>query len=125
MNPQQKALLTAAWEALGPERVTRGLQASGHTWNDCCLVLATYGEPGVLARELERRWRREHHVGTLLGVRVQVVNEVVRAWDYDEGAFGAPAAAWRQLCGAQLGTWARRQRPVSTPQHIPFRGRTP
>ena len=35
MNPQQKALLTAAWEALGPEPVTRGLQASGHTWNDC------------------------------------------------------------------------------------------
>jgi len=26
MNPQQKALLTAAWEALGPERVTRGLK---------------------------------------------------------------------------------------------------
>ena len=65
MNPQQKALLTAAWEALGPERVTRGLQASGHTWNDCFLALATYGEPGVLARELKRRWRREHYVGTL------------------------------------------------------------
>ncbi len=60
MNPQQKALLTAAWEALGPERVTRGLQASGHTWNDCFLALATYGEPGVLARELERHCRREH-----------------------------------------------------------------
>ncbi len=89
MNPQQKALLTAAWEALGPERVTRGLQASGHTWNDCFLALATYGEPGGLARELERRWRREHYVGTLLGVRVQVVNEVVRAWDQDEGAFRA------------------------------------
>ena len=38
MNPQQKALLTAAWEALGPERVTRGLQAIGHTWNDCFLA---------------------------------------------------------------------------------------
>jgi hypothetical protein len=97
MNPQQKALLTAAWEALGPERVTRGLQASGHTWNDCFLALATYGEPGVLARELERRWRREHYVGTLLGVRVQVVNEVVRAWDHDEGAFRALAAAWLEL----------------------------
>jgi hypothetical protein len=124
MNPPQKALLTA-WEALGPERVTRGLQASGHTWNNCFRALATHGEPGVLARQLERRWRREHYVDTLLGVRVQVVNEVVRAWDHDEGAFRALAAAWRQLCVARLGTWARRQRPVSTPQRIPFRGRTP
>ena len=97
MNPPQKALLTAAWEALGPERVTRGLQAIGHTWNDCFLALATHGEPGVLARELERRWRREHYVGTLLGVRVQVVNEVVSAWDHDEGAFRALAAEWLEL----------------------------
>lgn len=52
MNPQQKALLTAAFEALGPERVTRGLQVSRHSWNDC----------------------REHYVGTLLDVGVPVVN---------------------------------------------------
>ncbi len=50
MNPQQKALLTVAFEALGPDRVTRGLQTSGHTWSDCFLALATCGEPGVLAR---------------------------------------------------------------------------
>ena len=97
MNPQQKALLTVAFEALGPDRVTRGLQTSGHTWSDCFLALATCGEPGVLARALDRRWRREHYVGTLLGVRVQVVNEVVRTWDHDEGAFRALAAAWLEL----------------------------
>ncbi len=49
MSPQQKALLTA-WEALGPERVTRGLQASGHTWNDCFLA------PGTMTRERSGRW---------------------------------------------------------------------
>ncbi len=97
MNPQQKALLTAAFETLGPEGVTRGLQSSGHNWNDCFLALATYGKPGVLARELDRHWRREHYVGTLLGVRVQVVNEVVRAWDHDEGAFRALASEWLEL----------------------------
>src|SRR2546422_407378 len=125
MRLEQKTLLTTAFEALGPERVTRGLEASGHSWNDCFLALAISGEPAALARDLAKRWRKEHLVGTLVGVRVQVVNEVVRAWDHDEGAFRALAAAWRQLCVAQLGTWARRQRPVSTPQHIPFRGRTP
>jgi len=37
------------------------------------------------------------HASQALGVRVQVVNEVVRAWDYDEGAFRALAAAWLEL----------------------------
>ena len=97
MSPVKKSLLTTAFEALGPERVTRGLQAHGHTWNDCFLALATHGEAGVLGREMEKRWRREHYVGTLLGVRVEVVNEVVRTWDHDEGAFRALAAEWLEL----------------------------
>ncbi len=97
MNPHQKALLTAAFEALGPERVTRGLATTEHTWNDCFLAIALYGEPGALARQLEKRWRREYFVGTLLGVRVPVVNEVVRAWDHDESTFRALAAEWLEL----------------------------
>jgi len=97
MNPQEKTLLTTAFEALGPERVTRGLQAGGHTWHDCFLALATYGAAGVLGREMEKRWRRDHFVGTLLGVPVQVVNEVVRTWDHDEGAFRALATEWLEL----------------------------
>ena len=97
MNPTEKTLLTTAFEALGPERVTRGLEATGHTWNDCFLAIALYGEPAALARQLQKRWRREHFVGTLLGVRMQVVNEVVRAWDQDESAFRALAAEWLEL----------------------------
>jgi hypothetical protein len=94
MNPIQKMLLTTAFEALGSERVTRGLTATGHSWRDCFLSLAIHGEPDALARELEKRWRKEHFVSTVLGVRVQAVNEVVRAWDHDEGAFRALAAEW-------------------------------
>jgi hypothetical protein len=97
MNPIQKTLLTTAFEALGPERVTRGLKATGHSWRDCFLSLAIDGEPDALARELEKRWRKEHFVSTLLGLRVQAVNEVVRAWDHDEGAFRALAAEWLEL----------------------------
>ncbi len=55
MNTQQKTLLTAAFDALGPERVTRGLRATGHSWSDCFLVLAIAGEPDGMARELEKR----------------------------------------------------------------------
>ena len=94
MRLEQKNLLTTAFEALGPERVMRGLEASGHSWNDCFLALAISGEPSALARDLAKRWRKEHFVGTLVGVRVQVVNEVVRAWDHDEGMFRALAAEW-------------------------------
>ena len=97
MNQQQKDLLTTAFQALGPERVTRGLQARGHSWNDCFLAFATYGAPGVLARELERRWRRERYIGTLLDVPAQVVNEVVKSWDQDEAAFRALASEWLEL----------------------------
>ena len=104
MNPEQKTLLTTAFEALGSERVTRGLEATGHTWNDCFLAIALYGAPAALARQLQKRWRREHFVGTLLGVRMQVVNEVVRAWDHEEGTFRALAAEWLELNRAAVPT---------------------
>ena len=97
MRPEQKTLVTTAFEALGIERVTRGLEATGHSWNDCFLAVAISGEPGELTRQLEKRWRKEHAVSTLLGVRVQVVNQVVRAWDHDEEAFRALAAEWLEL----------------------------
>ena len=97
MSPEKKTLLTTAFEALGPERVTRGLKATGHSWRDCFLAVAIYGEPDALARQLEKRWRKEHFVGTLLDLRVHVVNEVVRAWDHDEGTFRTLALEWLEL----------------------------
>src|SRR5713101_7982721 len=89
MNPEEKVLLTTAFEALGPERVTRGLKATGHSWSDRFLALAISGEPHALAREMEKAHRRKHVVGALIGVPVQVVNEVVRLWDHDEQSFRA------------------------------------
>ena len=101
MSPEQKTLLTTAFEVLGPERVTRGLEATGHSWNNCFLALAISGEPDALALKLEMGWRKEYFVSTLIGVRVRVVNEVVRAWDHDWGAFRALAAEWLELnCAA-------------------------
>ncbi len=97
MNPEEKALLTTAFEALGPERVTRGLEATGHRWKDCFLAIATYGEPGALAREMEKPRRKENFVGPLVGVPVQVVKEVARLWDDDEQSFRALAAEWLEL----------------------------
>lgn len=94
MQPGWKTSLTTAFEALGPERVARGLQAKGHSWSDCFLALAVRGEPESLARELEHRWRKEHAVGAMLGVPAQVVREVVLAWDHEEATVRAFAAEW-------------------------------
>jgi hypothetical protein len=97
MSPQHKALLTAGFDALGPERVIRGLTATGHSWSDCFLALAVSGGPEVLARELQHHWRKHYFVGTLIGVRAQVVNEIVRAWDHDAQEFRALASEWLEL----------------------------
>ncbi len=97
MRSQRKGLLTAAFEALGPERVARGLTATGHSWSDCFLALAIRGEPDTLNRELEKHWRKHYVVGTLIGVRVQMVNAVVRAWDQEETEFRTLAAEWLEL----------------------------
>ncbi len=97
MNPQQRVLLTAAFEALGPERVTRSLEATGHRWKDCFLAIAAYGEPCALAREMVKPRQKENFVGPLVGVPVQVVKEVARLWDDDEQSFRALAAEWLEL----------------------------
>ena len=94
MRPDWKTSLTTAFQALGPERVARGLAARGHNWTDCFLALALYGAPGALGRELERRWSKERAVSDMVSVPVHVVREVVRVWDQEEEAFRALAAEW-------------------------------
>ncbi len=108
MYPDWKMSLTTAFEALGPERVTRGLAARGHDWNDCFLALALCGEPGVLSRQIDHRWRKEQMVGAMMGVQPHVVTEVVTAWDHEEQTFRALALEWLEAnrvpaAGALLG----------------------
>ncbi len=108
MIAARKALLTTAFEALGPERVTRGLAATGHKWSDCFLTIATDGEANLLRQELKTNLLRhqlkkngrtvaEHFVSSLIGVSVEAVLEVVRVWDHDEAAFRALATEWLEL----------------------------
>src|SRR2546427_12922877 len=53
-----KSAVTAVFEALGPERVARGLlDADGHTWGDCFLARA-YGAAGGVVRGIRRDPRR-------------------------------------------------------------------
>src|SRR2546422_11271589 len=78
MNPEEKVLLTTAFEALGPERVTRGLKATGHRWNHCFLPIATNGAPDALAREMEQSRRKKHVVRALIGVPGRARNELDR-----------------------------------------------
>ncbi len=107
MSPEQKALLTAAFEALGPERVTRGLKATGRSWMDCFLAIATYGEPGAFVREVKNRRRRtdaNDFASSLIGVPLGVVDEVVGLWDHEERRFRALATEWLELDRAAVPT---------------------
>src|SRR3989442_9153127 len=108
MIAARKALLTTAFEALGPERVTLGLTATGQNWSDCFLAIATDGEANLLRQELKTnllRWElkkdgrtdAEDFVSSLIGVSVEAVHEVVRVWDHDEAAFRALANEWLEL----------------------------
>ncbi len=108
MIAARKALLTTAFEALGPKRVTHGLTATGHRWSDCFLAIATDGEANLLRQELKTNLLRrelrksgltdaEHFVSSLIGVSVEAVHEVVRVWDHDEAAFRALATEWLEL----------------------------
>ena len=109
MSPQHKVLLTAAFAALGPERVTRGLQATGHSWIDCFLAIATYGEPGAFVREVNNRSRRtgaNDFASSLIGVSLGLVDEVVGLWDHEERRFRALAAEWLELNRAAAPTGA-------------------
>ena len=104
MNPAEKALLTTAFEALGPERVTRDLKATGHSWSDCVLALAISGEPDALAREMEKARQKKHAAGALIGVPAQVMNEVIRLWDHDEQSFRELVAEWLEFSRAATAT---------------------
>lgn len=94
MQADRKAYLTTAFEALGPDRVARGLEARGHSWKDCFLALALGEIPGTLEKELKHCGSKEHAVSELLGVPVPVVSEVVTTWDRSEKAFRALAVEW-------------------------------
>jgi hypothetical protein len=88
--------LTPALEELGAERVTRGLGARGHGWDDCFLTVATCGESRALAGEIKRRWYTDAmpFLSAQVGLSPRSINLIVRAWDRDEVAFRKVAIAW-------------------------------
>jgi hypothetical protein len=90
LSPRERASLTTAFEALGPERVTRGLTAAGHGWTDCFLALAMSGQPYGLRPGLAPGWR----ANGVVSLSVDVTEAAVRTWDRKEAAFRALAAEW-------------------------------
>src|SRR2546426_2295064 len=93
-----KSAVTAVFEALGPERVARGLlDADGHTWGDCFLARA-YGAAGGVVRAMRRDPSRRvpnllglalaaADAAKLLGVQWTAGSAVVDALDHRTTAF--------------------------------------
>jgi hypothetical protein len=96
ISAAQKAQLTAAFEALGPERVGRGLGAKGHGWRDCFLALASYYGPAARWHKLTKYgWMSQVHLfSSAIGTSPDVIRGVVKAWDRNEAAFRKLAGRW-------------------------------
>ena len=100
-----KVAVTEVFEALGPERVARGLaNADGHTWQDCFLARA-YGAPGELERVMRHDPSRRvasllglalaaADAARLLGVQWTAVAAVVDAFDHHPTEFRQLAEEW-------------------------------
>ncbi len=118
-----KSAVTAVFEALGPERVARGLSnADGHTWEDCFLARA-YGAAGELERAIRRDPSRRvanllglapaaADAAKLLGVQWTAVAAVVDAFDHHTTEFRQLAEEW--LEGNHV-----RGRPASSGRAVP------
>ncbi len=100
-----KAAVTAVFEALGPDRVARGLaNAEGHTWEDCFLARA-YGAVGELERAMRLDPSRSvanllglslaaADAARLLGVEWTAVAAVLDAFDDHRTEFRQLAEEW-------------------------------
>ena len=100
-----KSAVTAVFEALGPERVARGLlDAHGHTWEDCFLARA-YGAAGELVRVVRRDPSRRvpnllglalaaADAAKVIGVQRTAIAAVVHAFDHHTTAFRQLAEEW-------------------------------
>ena len=113
LGTAQTGCLTTAFEALGPERVARGMNARGHGWHDCFLALAAYGTE-ARSRALTGRWWRSHvrRFSQVIDTPAEVVREAVRAWDRDPAAVLALAGEWleqrhRRAPGRARARWER------------------
>src|SRR2546428_1791122 len=128
-----KSAVTAVFEALGPERVARGLlNADGHTWEDCFLARA-YGAAGELVRAVRRDPSRRVRnllglalaaadAAKLIGVQWTAVAAVVHAFDHHTTAFQQLAEEW-----LEEGHVHRRPRPAEAGRAgaaVPEEGRT-
>jgi len=98
-SPLERARLTTMFEALGPERVARGLTAVGHDWRDCFLALAMGDQPFGLRAGLPPGWR----TNGVVALSADVTEAAVRTWDRKEAAFRAFAAEWLDRSRGEAG----------------------
>jgi len=114
----EKARLTVAFETLGPERVARGLRASGLAWDECFLVRAVEGDLEGFAPALRRHCSRQR-LGCL---EPELQQHLVRLWNRDEAGFRALALEWLEEHPASSGHPLPAARPRRVPPSVERRG---
>jgi hypothetical protein len=97
MRRANQAFLMRVFETLGPNRVQRGLQATGHGWDDCFLAWACGELPQEVLPFPTRTLTAGPFYGAWLGIAPGWVYDAARLWDRDEAGFRSTAREWLGL----------------------------
>jgi hypothetical protein len=99
MRRAKQEFLTRVFETLGPAKVRRGLEATGHAWDTGFVSRAC----GNLPTEALPIPTKTLHAGPFFAAWLAIapgwVYAVADLWDRDEGGFRATAEAWLRANG--------------------------
>ncbi len=101
MRRGNRLFLMRVFEALGPGRVRRGLEATGHAWGDCFFAWACGELPEEALPLPSRTLAAGPFYGAWLGVAPGWVYDAARLWDRDEPGFRNLAQEWLHQSGRE------------------------
>ena len=97
MRRGNRAFLMRVFQTLGPSRVRRGLQATGHGWDSCFLAWACGELPNEALPMPTRTLLAGPFLGAWLGIAPGWVYDAACLWDRDEAEFRTVAQEWLRV----------------------------
>lgn len=94
MRRGNRLFLMRMFEALGSSRVRRGLESTGHAWDDCFFAWACGELPAEALPLPSRTLAAGPFYGAWLGVAPGWVYDAAWLWDRDETGFRDAAQEW-------------------------------
>ena len=96
MRQTNRKFLMRVFDVLGPERVQRGLEATGHEWGTSFIARAGGDLAETSIPVPTQTMKAGPLYGAVLGIAPGWVYEVTYLWDRDEAGFRDLAQEWRR-----------------------------